>query len=282
MIAALGRIPVYWLLIAPVLVFYAIFLIGPYLAVFAMSFWKFSSSNLFIVAFTGENYAAALTDPFYLRLLARTIWLGLVVTFVTLLMGYPLTLCIVRASPAMKSFLLIVALSPLLINLVVRSYAWLVLLGDRGVINAWLMASGMITAPLPINTNFFAVTVGLVHVTLPLMVLSLVGIMERIDSSLLEAAESLGAGPWRTLFRVHVHLALPGIATGSLLVFCTAISAFVTPRLLGGNRFSTVSTAIYEKFSFSMNWPLGAALVFVLLAANFLVMALHSRMFPED
>ena len=277
--AAIDRMPTYLLLLAPVIVFYAIFLLGPYAGLLAMSLYRFSSTAIYSATLTLENYVAVLTDLFYLRMLGGTILLGLGVTLITLLLGYPLALSIVRAPPRLKAILLIIALSPMLVNLVVRTYAWLVLLGDKGIINAWLMAAGVIASPLPINTNFFAVTIGLVHVTLPLMILSLVGIMERIDQSLLEAAESLGAGPWRILSRVHVQLALPGIGTGSLLVFCSAISAFVTPRLLGGNRVSTISTAIYEKFSFSMNWPLGATLVFILLAVNFLIIALHGRFF---
>ncbi len=277
--AAINRMPTYVMLLAPVIVFYAIFLIGPYIALLTMSLYRYSSSALFTATLTLENYVSVLTDLFYLRMLGGTILLGLGVTLITLVLGYPLALSIVGAAPRLKAILLIIALSPMLVNLVVRTYAWLVLLGDKGIINSWLMAAGVIDSPLPINTNFFAVTIGLVHVTLPLMILSLVGIMERIDRSLLEAAESLGAGPWRILSRIHFQLALPGIGTGSLLVFCSAISAFVTPRLLGGNRVSTISTAIYEKFSFSMNWPLGATLVFILLAVNFLIIFLHGRFF---
>jgi putative spermidine/putrescine transport system permease protein len=246
-----------------------------------MSLYRFNSTTLYTPTFTLENYISVLGDGFYISLLGSTVLLGLGVTLATLLLGYPLAMAIVRARPRMKAFLLIVSLSPLLVNLVVRTYAWLVLLGDKGIINAWLMSLGAIAEPLPINNNFVAVSLGLVHVTLPLMIISLVGIMERIDPSLLEAAESLGAGPWRILSRVHFQLCLPGVGTGSLLVFCSAISAFVTPRLLGGNRFSTISTVIYEKFMFSLNWPLGATLVFLLLAINFAVIAIHGRLFRE-
>ena len=193
--AAIDRMPTYLLLLAPVIVFYAIFLLGPYAGLLAMSLYRFSSTAIYSATLTFENYVAVLTDLFYLRRLGGTILLGLGVTLITLLLGYPLALSIVRAPPRLRAILLIIALSPMLVNLVVRTYAWLVLLGDKGIINAWLMAAGVIASPLPINTNFFAVTIGLVHVTLPLMILSLVGIMERIDQSLLEAAESLGAGP---------------------------------------------------------------------------------------
>jgi len=278
---AVGSLPIHVAMIVPVLVFYAALLVVPYAALLLLSVYKFSSTAMYVPTFTLANYIGVLGDWFYLRLIAMTILLGLGVTLVTLVLGYPLAMAIVRAGSRLKAFLLIVALSPLLVNLIVRTYAWLVLLGDKGIINAWLMTLGLIAAPLPINNNFIAVTLGLVHVTLPLMIISLVGIMERIDQSLLEAAESLGAGPWRILSKVHFHLALPGVGTGSLLVFCSAISAFVTPRLLGGNRFSTISTVIYEKFMFSMNWPLGATLVFLLLALNFAVIMIHGRLFKE-
>ena len=264
--------------LVPVAGFYAVFLVAPLGALLVLSLRPFSAADIAGPGFTLANYAAVLGDPFYLRLLGGTVLLGLAVALATLLLGYPLAMSIVRAGPRMRAALLVVAISPMLINLVVRSYAWLVLLGEKGLLNGWLAAMGL---PLLHAGNMLGVGIGLVHVTLPLMVLSLVGIMARMDPALLQAAESLGAGAWRVLLRVHVPLALPGIATGALLVFCTAISAFVTPRLLGGNRAATISTVIYDKFTFSMNWPLGAALVFVLLGLTVAVTAAHARLFGE-
>jgi putative spermidine/putrescine transport system permease protein len=268
--------------LAPVTLFYIGFLILPYLSLLELSFFRYSSAKLYIPQFTIDNYVAVLTDPFYWLLMLRTIGLGLLVTAITLLMGYPLALMIVRSPPRRKTLLIGIALSPLLINLVVRTYAWLVLLGDTGVINSWLKAMGLISLPLPINGNWVSVTIGLVHITLPLMVLSLVAVLENIDRRLAEAAVSLGATDTRVMRRIILPLSLPGIGSGSLLVFCFTISAFVTPALLGGNRVSTVSTMIYQKFTFSANWPVGATLVFILLAMNVAVIALHSRMFREE
>ena len=267
--------------LGPVTLFYLGFLIVPYLFLLRMSFYRFSSLKLYIADFTIANYVAVLTDRFYLLLMGRSIALGLLVTALTLVLGYPLALKIARAAPRTKAILMAITLSPLLINLVVRTYAWLVLLGDTGVINQWLKAIGLISAPLPINSNLFSVTIGLVHITLPLMVLSLVGVIEHIDRSLAEAAESLGAAPGRIMRRIILPLSLPGIGSGSLLVFCFTISAFVTPALLGGNRVATISTMIYEKFTFSVNWPVGATLVFFLLVMNLAVVALHGRIFRE-
>ncbi|MGC4029712.1 MAG: ABC transporter permease [Steroidobacteraceae bacterium] len=269
------------LYLGPLVVFYAAFLVAPYVVLLALSIRRFSSSALYTSTFSLENYLSLLTDPFYLYLLTGTVLLGVVVTFLTLVISYPLAMHIVRSSPRTKAILLSVALSPMLINLVVRTYAWLVLLGDNGVVNSWLMAMGVISSPLPISGNLFSVMIGLIHVSLPLMILSLVSIMERIDRNLLDAAQSLGAGPWRVLSRLHFPLSLPGVGTGSLLVFCFTISAFVTPQLLGGNRVSTIGTVVFEKFTLSLNWPLGAALVFILLLLNFAVILLHGRIFRE-
>jgi putative spermidine/putrescine transport system permease protein len=216
-----------------------------------------------------------------LALLCKTIALGIFVTVATLLMSYPLAMKIVAARPATKSILLILVLTPLLVNVVVRTYAWLVLLGDNGVINKSLIGIGLISDPLPINRNFISVALGLIHLSLPLMVLSLVSIMEKLDRTLIEAGESLGAGALRVLMKLHFPLCLQGVGTGCLLVFCTVISAFVTPQLLGGNQFSTISTVIYQKFTFSMNWPVGATLVFVLLMLNFTVILFHGYLFKE-
>lgn len=269
------------LFLAPVLLFYFAFLLLPYLILLRMSLNRFSPTRMFVEALTLRNYVDVLSDPFFLGLLLRTFNLGLLVTVFSLLLGYPLALKIVRASPRAKTFFLAIALSPLLINLVVKTYAWLVLLGDHGVINQWLMRMHWIASPLPLNGNFFSVVVGLTHMTLPLMVLSLVGVLDGIEGSLIEAAESLGASSGRIFRRVVLPLSVPGIGAGSMLVFCFAISAFVTPALLGGNRVSTVSTVIYDKFTSSLNWPVGATMVFVLLAFNFAIIVLHARLFRE-
>ena len=260
---------------APALAFYLVFLVAPYAVLLRLSAFRYDAMRLYVAELTTANYAAVLTDPFYLALIGRTVALGAVVTLATLLLGYPLAMRIARSGPRTKTLLLAVTLSPLLVNLVVRSYAWLVLLGDHGLINRTLGALGL--NPLPLTGNLFAVGVGLAHVGLPLMVLSLVGVIERIDASLAEAAESLGAGAGRIAWRVTLPLSLPGAAAGSLLVFCLTLSAFVTPAVLGGNRVATVSTVIYDKFIASVNWPMGATLVVVLLAITLLVAVLNGR-----
>jgi putative spermidine/putrescine transport system permease protein len=282
---ATPRHPARWqllLYVGPVSLFYVGFLVVPYAMLLRLSLFRFSAMRLYIPELTLTNYIAIATDPFYLGLIARTLGLGLLVTVLTLLMGYPLALKIARSGPTLKSALIAITLSPLLINLIVRTYAWLVLLGDTGVINTWLKTTGLISGPLPLSGNTFAVVVGLVHISLPLMILSLIGVLERMDKALIDAADSLGASRARVLRRIVLPITMPGIGAGSLLVFTFTISAFITPSMLGGGRVSTVSTLIYEKFTFSANWPVGATLVAVLLLINLAVIALHGRLFPEE
>ena len=268
-----------WLQLSPIVLFYLIGLVIPYLYLFRMSFNKFDAILIFKEMFSLQNYEKILTDDFFISIIFSTLGLGLAVTVFTLLLGYPIAWKITRSTPAMKSFLLAIVLSPLLINLVVRTYAWLVVLGDNGVINQWITWLGWIDSPLPLSSNYWTVVVGLGHVTLPFMVLSLTSVMESMKEEYFEAAESLGGDRFRIFKDILWPLSLPGIGAGSILVFSFSISAFVTPALLGGGHVSTVSTLIYEQFTHSLNWPLGSALVFILLALNFGVIILHSKLF---
>ncbi len=265
--------------LAPALVFYAVFLALPYAVLLRLSVFRSSPMRLYVAEFTWANYRAVLVDPFYQALFARSVALGLGVSLLAALLGYPLAVKIARSPPRLKTVLLTATLSPLLVNLVVRTYAWLVLLGDHGLVNRGLVALGAIATPLPLGGTLAGVVIGLVHVGLPLMVLSLLSVLERIDGTLVSAARSLGATPGQVARHITWPLALPGLGAGSLLVFCLTISAFVTPAVLGGNRVATVSTAIYDKFIVTVNWPVGATLVALLLVLTLLVVGLHGRVF---
>lgn len=268
--------------LTPIALLYMVGLILPYLYLLRMSFNTYDPMLIFRESYVLANYVKVLTDAFYLKIVASTIGLGLSVTLATLILGYPLAWKIVRSPPRLKSILLAVVLSPLLINLVVRTYGWLIILGDKGILNSWVMALGLTSEPLPISDNFWTVVMGLAHVTLPFMVLSLVSVMESLPDQVIEAAENLGASSWRIFRDIIWPLTWPGVGAGSILVFCFSVSAFVTPALLGGGRVSTVSTLIYEQFTFSVNWPLGSALVFILLAMNTVVIVVHAKFFRHE
>src|SRR5256712_10802662 len=164
------------------------------------------------------------------------------------------------------ALLLMAVIAPLLTGIVVRTFAWMTLLGDRGVINTTLHWLGAIERPLPLMYNEFGVVVGLVHIYVPFMVLTLVGVIGRIDRALEEAARGLGASRFRSFLEVTLPLSLPGILAGSLLVFALAISAYVTPVLLGGTSVLTVPVLIYQQVSASFNLGFAGALGAVLLA----------------
>lgn len=267
-----------YVLLTPLFLFYVLFLVLPYFYLLRMSFNAYNPMTLFVETFTLANYEKVLFDGFYLSVVLRTIMIGIAVTLVNLAIGYPLAWTISQASPRVKNLLLAVVLSPMLVNLVVRTYGWVVLLGDKGVLNSWLLDLGLIATPLPIGRGLTMVIIGLAQVTLPLMVLSLVSVMEGLNRQVLEAADGLGSSPWRKFASVIWPLTLPGVSAGSVLVFCFCTSAFITPAMLGGGRVSTVSTLIYEQFTFILNWPLGSALVFVLLVMNFAALVLQTRL----
>ncbi len=182
----------------------------------------------------------------------------------------------------MKSALIAITLSPLLINLLVRTYAWLVLLGDTGVINRWLQAIGLIGAPLPLSGNMLSVD-HRAGAHLPAADGTQPDRRARTDRRIAGGCRGQpGCVAGQDHAADRLPLSLPGIGSGSLLVFSFTISAFITPALLGGNRVSTISTLIYEKFTFSVNWPVGATLVMVLLVLTVGVVALHGWLFRED
>lgn len=253
---------------APVLLFYVLFLVLPYATTLATSFQRADPVRIVVREFTLQNYAQLVTDDFFLHVTGWTVAIAAIVTVVTLIMGYPMAWKIVQSRGRVRSLMLAVVLSPLLVNLVVRTYSWQVVLGENGVVNSWLAGLGLAEAPLPLTRNVFAVVVGLAQITLPFMVLSLVSSMETLGSDLLEAAEGLGSTPVRTFCEIVWPLTLPGVSAGAILVFCYCTSAFVTPAVLGGGRVATIATQIYQQFMFSLNWPLGSALVVLLLVVN--------------
>lgn len=266
--------------LTPILLLYLVGIIFPYVALARMSFNAYDPMLIFREVWSLENYLKIFTEPYYLGAIFRTLVMGAGVSLVTLILGYPLAWKIARSKPFLKSTLLAAVLSPLLINLVVRTYAWLVVLGDKGVINQGLLAIGL--PSLPLMGGWFGVIVGLAHICLPLMVLSLMAVMESLPEQVLEAAENLGASRWTIFSKVVLPLTWSGVGAGVILVFSFAVSAFVTPALLGGGHVATISTLIYEQFTYALNWPFGASLVFVLLAMNFAVLALHGLVFRDE
>ena len=229
------------------------------------------------VVFTWRHYARLVDSDLYVEALIATLRIAVVVTALSLLIGYPLAHCMARMRSRLGHGLLLMAVvAPMLTGIVVRTFAWMTLLADRGVINTTLAWLGWIEKPLPLMYNEVGVVVGLVHIYVPFMVLTLVGVIGRIDPALEEAARNLGAGRLRAFREVTLPLSLPGILAGSLLVFALAISAYVTPVLLGGGNVLTLPMLIYQQVSASFNLGFAGALGVVLLAVSLVLVIAYN------
>ncbi|HXW25941.1 MAG TPA: ABC transporter permease [Xanthobacteraceae bacterium] len=263
--------PIAWAIVPAALLFVLFFLL-PFAVMAALSLLSGNPVSNPNVAFTGRNYARLVDSDLYVDALVSTLRIGGVVTALALAVGYPLAHCMARMRSRLGHALLLMAvIAPMLTGIVVRTFAWMTLLADRGVINTTLAWLGWVEKPLPLMYNEFGVVAGLVHIYVPFMVLTLVGVIGRIDPALEEAARNLGAGRLRTFLEVTLPLSLPGILAGSLLVFALAISAYVTPVLLGGGNVLTLPMLIYQQVSASFNLGFAGALGVVLLAVSLVV-----------
>ena len=235
-----------------------------------------------MLAFSVEDgtldwYAKALGEGLYLRVLWNTFEIALLVTASCLLLGYPLGFLIATTTPGWATLGFVFVLLPLWTSVLVRTYAWMVLLGRNGVFNRLLMDWGIISDPIPMLHNFTGVLIGMVHVLLPYMVLPIYGAVRRLDPALVAAAEGLGASSWSIFWRIYLPLTLNGIFAGAVLVFVLSLGFFITPALLGGGRVIMIAVLIEQQVREALNWPFAAALSAVLLVATFAVYALAQR-----
>jgi putative spermidine/putrescine transport system permease protein len=217
-------------------------------------------------------------DEFYRGILLNTIYTAFRVTLFALLLGYPAAYYIARTKSKLKNVLLIATVFPFLVSALVRAYGWMVILGDNGLLNQILLRLNLIKEPLKILYTMNAVTIGLVHLLIPYMILSIASVVQNIDPNLESAAESLGANRWQTFRKVIFPLSLPGVITGCILVFTVSMTAFVTPKLLGGARVKLMSSMVYQEVQITFNWSMASTISFILLAAILVVLLLSNLM----
>ena len=235
-----------------------------------------------VEAGTFDWYAKALGEGLYLNVFWTTFQIALLVTLICLLLGYPLGFLIATTTPGWATLGFIFVLLPLWTSVLVRTYAWMVLLGRNGVFNRWLIDGGLIADPLPLLHNFTGVLIGMVHVLLPYMVLPIYGAVRRLDPAIVAAAEGLGASDWRIFWRIYLPLTLNGIFAGAVLVFVLSLGFFITPALLGGGRVIMIAVLIEQEVRQTLNWPFAAALSAVLLMATLLVYTLAQRFIRSE
>ncbi|MBR8658890.1 MULTISPECIES: ABC transporter permease [Brevibacillus] len=229
-------------------------------------------------AFSLQNYLLFIQDPFYLEILWRTIRISLWTVLCTLLLGFPVAMFMAQASGRMRGVVTILILAPHLISVVIRNFGWVVVLGEKGWINETLLRLGVIDQPLRLMYNELGVVIGLTDSFIAYMVLAIATSLYAIDPSLSKAASILGASRLRTFFTVTLPLTLPGIIAGTTLVFSLSMSAFVTPALMGGTSVKVMPVIAYEQIMSTLNWPLGAALSFLLLGSTILLVTLYTRL----
>jgi putative spermidine/putrescine transport system permease protein len=243
-------------------------------AVMQYSLRAYVPGSLEAGGFTLDNFAA-LMRPLYARVFLETVWICFLTAFFTLLVGYPLAYALVHARHvALKSTILVIAVTPLFLGEVVRTYSWIVVLGNNGFLNAVLLRLGLIDAPVQFMFTQFGVVTALVHVTLPIMVIMLAAALSHIDRDYERAAASLGAGPIRAFVTVTLPLSTPGIIAGVTTAFAWTFSAFATPQLIGGGQVNMVANLVYQLGFASFNFPFAASLSVAGLVLAFAVLAL--------
>jgi len=215
----------------------------------------------------------------YLQIYARSLWLSMTTTALALLVGFPTALYISLQGPRMRAFLVFLVTVPFWTNLLVRNYAWILLLRNNGLVEVVLRWLGVTGEPINVLYTPFAIGVGLTYSFLPFMVLPIYASLEKLDLRLVEAAYDLGASRLQALRRVVIPLAMPGIVAGSVLVFVPCLGAYVTPQLLGGSKSLMIGNLIQNQFGAARNWPFGAALAFVLLALVLVAMVAYALRF---
>jgi spermidine/putrescine transport system permease protein len=264
-------------LVGPAALYLAIFFLAPLVIVFVYSFLTRGPYGQLVWEFNLQNYVRVI-DPLYLKIFWNSLLLALASTIGCLLLAYPFAYYIARRPSARtRNILLLFVMIPFWTNFLIRTYAWRVILGGDGPINAVLLWLGIIQEPLTLLFTNGAVLIGLIYGYLPFMVLPLYASIDRIDFSLMEAANDLYANGWQAFRRVLLPLSMPGVVAGSILVFIPSLGAFVTPDLLGGGKSVMIGNLIQSQFLTARDWPFGSAISMVLMAVVLIATLVYFR-----
>ena len=258
--------------IAPLLVLMVVAFNAPIVYMLGLAFWEKGQG------FTLEHYAGLLEAPVYLRVLGNTLRVALIATLANVIIGYPLALWMRGLGSRARMIALALVVLPFWVSILVRTYAWIVVLGNGGLVNRALQWSGLTDAPVSFLYNELGVTIGMANVLLPFLVLPLFAAMIRIDDRLLQAAASLGASPATIFWKVFFPLTLPALAAGTLLVFILCLGFYITPAILGGGRVPMVSNLLDTLINQIPRWETAAAISTVLLIVTLLIFAAYRRL----
>ena len=252
-------------LLFPGIVLLCFFLVLPLLSSLIPTVFPESSFSL-------QLYIDFFKDSYFMAVLGRTLSISLIVTIFCAVLGLPAAYVISGVSKKWRGILIALTLFPLLTNSVIRSFAWITILGKNGVINNLLTMFGVINEPMSLLYTDFSIIIGSVYLFLPTMIMTLVGVLENIDDDLLEAAATLGLSPLKGFFKIILPLSLPGMIVGSILVFTGTLTAYTTPQLLGGNKKMMLATLLYQRATTLGDWTSASVIAFVMIVITFLVM----------
>lgn len=262
------------------LLWIAVFMLLPYGVIVTYSFWLKQYPS-FVPAFQFGNYVTLFTDPQYLQVMLRTLRISAMVSLASFLLAYPFAYFLVFRcrSQALRTWLYMAVIAPLWVSYLLRAYVWKTILGTEGILNSFLISTGIISEPSPIFLyNQFAMVVTLTYIFIPFMVMPIYTALEKIPRNLSEASADLGMGPWRTFTHVTLPLSMPGVAAGFTLTFCLSFGDFVAPFLVGGPDGNLVANVIATQFGAALNWPLGSALAIVMLIIVLSIVSLSDRL----
>lgn len=269
-------VPTPWYLSLPGLLFFIAMVILPLTLTAILSFHAYDFNVGVLNEYTAGNYIAILSDSYFLSIFWRTLRIALVTTVVCALVGVPEAYILSRMRDPWRSLFLLVIIGPLLVSVVVRAFGWSMLLGSTGLISKASIMFGF--GPMRLLYTETAIVIALVHVMLPFMVIPVWTAIQKLDPSLEPAAWTLGASRFTAMRRITLPQVSLGVLSGSLIVFGLSASSFAIPGLLGGRRLKMAATLVYDEYMHELNWPLGAAIAFVVLLANLLIMLAYNRM----
>ena len=264
------------LMLGPV-AFFVLFFVAPFGLLLAESFIRPGGGA------TLANYTSVLGDLYYWRALLNTLLISLWVTVICFLLGYPLAYFIVfrACRPWQRRLIYVLLMTPLFTSNIVRAFGWIVILGRRGIVNAGLLAAGLIDAPLEILYSKLSIIIGLAYILLPVMALSVCAVLQTVDRALIEAARDLGARPSHAFLAVTFPLSLPGVIAGSIIVFALSVSAYVIPSILSGGREMVTPMLIFQQYTATFRPDIGATLSIVLLAVTLLLIGSYLLLFER-
>jgi putative spermidine/putrescine transport system permease protein len=270
-----GRAP--WLLTGPALLLFIGIVLVPIVMTVLLSFHDWGPYKGIETIITLKNWREIVTDSYFFQIFLRTFRIALLVTVISVLIGTPEAYILNRMENPWRSFFLVIVLGPLLISVVARTLGWALLFGSTGLINVALVRLDMVASPIQFMFTETGVVIALVHVLVPLVVISVWASLQRLDPQIENAAISLGGSGFTVFRRIILPQVMPGVLSGAVVVFALAASAFATPAIIGGRRLKVASTLAYDEFLNTLNWPLGAAVAVLLLVALAAIIAGTNR-----